>query len=423
MQSTFLISLFMISIIGSAQANVLENEIRDVIASRVVNDPRLVGLVIGLERGSDRAVLGWSRLGATGTPVPDGDTVFEIGSVTKVFTARLLGDFIDRRQARLDDLAESLLSPGVRLPRSTSGKTFTLLQLAEHSSGLPRLPSNLAPKNPADPYADYTEALLNEFLKTYVLDREPGSKVEYSNLGYGLLGHLLAAKTGVNYASLIQDRIAGPLGMTRTAVVWSGPMAQGHDSGGEPVLNWDLGALLGAGALRSTANDLLKFLAAEAAKTGTPLGWVEDNGSFWHNGQTGGFHAYIGFHRPSGTRVVVLANAAVSIDDIGAHLLNGSSLAVPPRPRKELVLAPAILEAYVGRYELAADFILTVRRDGDHLKVQATGQPELTVFAESETGFFYKAVEASLTFHKNASGRVTGLTLHQNGDQVARRLP
>ncbi|MEK7857947.1 MAG: serine hydrolase [Elusimicrobiota bacterium] len=406
-----------------AVAGPLETEVKALIAKRVAQDPRLVGLVIAVSQGSDQAVVGWGRLGAAGTPAPDGDTVFEIGSVTKVFTARLLADVVDRRLAKLDDPAESLLSNGGRLPRSPSGKTFTLRQLAEHSSGLPRLPDDFSPADPADPYVDYTEARLDAFLKTHVLSREPGEKREYSNLGYGLLGGLLSLKAGMDYPSLLQDRIAGPLGMTRTAVSWSGPMAQGHDLSGDPVPHWDLGAFVGAGALRSTAHDLLKFLAAEAAKPGKPLGW-QDDGFLWHNGQTGGFHSSIGFDRASGRRVVVLSNAAVDSDDIAAHLLDASRrLDVPPSARRTVVVAPALLDAYAGRYELEPGFIITIRREGERLKAQATGQPEFPIFAESDTDFYFKVVEASLTFHRDVGGRVTHLTLHQGGDKDARRLP
>lgn len=406
-----------------ASAGPLDTEVKALIAKRVAQDPRLIGLVIAVSQGSDQAVVGWGRLGAAGTPAPDGDTVFEIGSVTKVFTARLLADLADRRLAKLDDPAESLLPKGGSLPRSASGQTFTLRQLAEHSSGLPRLPDNLAPADPADPYVDYTEARLDAFLKAHVLSREPGEKSEYSNLGYGLLGHLLALKSGGDYASLIQNRIAGALGMARTAAAWSGPMAQGHDLSGDPVPHWTLGALAGAYVIRSSGNDLLKFLAAEAAKTGKPLGW-QDEGFFWHNGQTGGFHSFVGFDRASGRRVVVLSNTAADIEDIGFHLLDAARpLARPPSRRKSVAVAPALLDAYAGRYELTPGFIITVRRQGASLKVQATGQPEFSVFAESDADFFFKAVEASLTFHRDAAGRVTHLTLHQGGDQDARRLP
>lgn len=409
---------FVLALAGQASAGSVEAEVRTLIASRVAVDPRLVGVVIGLARGGQRAVVGWGREGAAGMPVPDGDTVFEIGSVTKVFASRLLEDAAG---GGLDGPAETFF--GKRLPRSAAGSRFTLRQLAEHRSGLPRLPDNMPMANPADPYADYSRALFENFLSRHILVREPGAQKEYSNAGYGLIGRLLEEKTGSSFADLVQARIAGPLGMTRTAVNWTKPMARGHDLSGDPAPNWNLNALAAAGAIRSTTNDLLAFVADTAAKPGAPLGWM-DEGFIWHNGMTGGFASFVGFDRASGTRVVVLANSSVDIGDIGRHLLDASKpLAVPPRVRPEVVVAPALLDEYAGRYELSPDFILAVRREGAGLIVQATGQPAFRVFPSSDIDFFYKAVEASLTFHRDASGKVSRLVLHQNGEHDARRLP
>jgi len=399
-----------------AGAGPVENEVKALIAKRVAVDPRLISVVVAVERGNERAVVGW------GTPKPDGDTVFEIGSVTKVFTARLLADLAGSGQAALDDPAESL-RPNGRLPRSAKGTRFTLRHLAQHRSGLPRLPDNMPMADPLNPYADYTPALLDAFLSSYKLPVEPGTKAEYSNLGYGLLGALLAEQAGTDYASLVQTRIAGPLGMTSTAVKWAGPMAQGHMLGGASVPNWDLNALAGAGELKSTANDLLKFLADTAAKPGVPLGWI-DEGFLWHNGQTGGFSSFIGFSRATGSKVVVLSNVSVSLDDVGRHLLDASKpLSTTPPIYPEVPVARALLDEYAGSYELAPGLIITIRRVGDGLTAQLTDQPEFRVFASSQTDFFFKVVDASLTFHRDASGRVAKLVLHQNGDQDARRLP
>ncbi len=409
---------FALALAGQASAGSVEAEVRALIASRVAVDPRLVGIVIGLERGGRRAVLGWGREGGAGTPVPDGDTVFEIGSVTKVFAARLLAE---TAAGTLDAPAESWFAK--KLPRSAGGTRFTLRQLAEHRSGLPRLPDNMPMADPSDPYADYTRALFETFLSGHVLVREPGALKEYSNAGYGLIGRLLEEKTGSTFADLVQTRIAGPLGMTRTAVSWTNPMARGHDLNGDPVPCWNMNALAAAGAIRSTANDLLAFVADTASKSGAPPGWI-DEGFVWHNGMTGGFSAFVGFDRASGARVVILANSSAAVDDVGRHLLDASQpLAVPPRLRPEVIVAPALLDEYAGRYELSPDFIITIRRAGAGLTAQATGQPAFFLFASSDSDFFFKAADASLTFHRDASGRVARLVLHQNGEHDARRLP
>jgi hypothetical protein len=225
-------------------------------------------------------------------------------------------------------------------------------------------------------------------------------------------------------------------------------LAKGHGPTLEAVPNWDFDSLAGAGAIRSTANDLLTFLdammglhetplskamasmTATRRTTGTPgidiaLAWhISDvNGSdiVWHNGGTGGYSSFIGFDPKRRAGVVVLSNTftAAGVDDIGRHLLdNRSKLIEPAKQRKEIALDPKVLDRYVGSYQLAPEFTLTVTREGNQLFVLATNQPRFEVFAEGERDFFYKVVDAQLTFQTDAEGRVTGVVLHQNGRDV-----
>ena len=177
-------------------------------------------------------MVGHGRLAAGDPRVPDADTVFEIGSITKVFTAIVLADMVERDEARLDAPVRELLGPDASLP-SRDGIEITPLHLATHSSGLPRLPDNLDPADLANPYADYTEADLMDFLSSHDLTRRVGESVEYSNLGAGLLGHALAVRAGADYETLVTGRVLDPLGMTDTAVALSpsarGRLATGHD--------------------------------------------------------------------------------------------------------------------------------------------------------------------------------------------------
>ena len=352
---------------------------------------------------------------------------------------------VRRGEVKLEDPISKYLPAAVRVP-SKNGKQITLLDLATQTSGLPRLPGNMAPKDPKNPYADYSVEQMYDFLSHYELTREIGEKYEYSNLGVGLLGHVLGRRAGVSYEELVTRRILGPLGMKDTAITLSAGMrarlAAGHDAGGEVVPNWDLPTLAGAGALRSTANDMLKFLAANLdagdgplssalrdthavrRATGTPeldigLGWhiFHRFGTdlVWHNGGTGGYHSWMGFIAKKGTGAVVLCNSSSEIDDIGLHLLEPRfPLSQPPKARKEISVEPGLLEACVGEYQLAPTFSITVTREGNALFIQATGQPKLPIYAESETEFFLKAVDAQITFVKEG-GRVTQLVLHQNG--------
>lgn len=405
-----------------------------------------------------RKVVGYGALEKGDPRVLNGDTIFEIGSVTKVFTSLLLSDVVQRGQVALTDPVSKYLPAGVRMPQR-NGKQITLQDLATHTSSLPRIPSNLKPKDPANPYADYSVAQLYEFLSSYELPRDIGSQYEYSNLGGGLLGHVLARYAGMDYEALVRARITGPLDMKSTGVALSpemkGRMAAGHDAKLKPVANWDFPTLAGAGALRSTANDMLTFLAANLGynetplapamaamldvrrPTGTPglevaLAWhifsTPLGGTvIWHNGGTGGYRSFIGYDPKTRIGVVVLANAftAAGVDDIGMHLLNrqapllNASAFLPAKERKEVAVDPKLFDTYAGRYQLAPNFVLTITREGERLFAQATGQPKFELFAEGEKEYFLKAVDAQITFEVDAGGAVNQLVLHQAG----RNLP
>lgn len=332
---------------------------------------------------------------------------------------------------------------------------ITLLHLATHSSGLPRLPDNLDPADPTNPYADYTVAQLYAFLSSHELGRDIGDTVEYSNLGVGLLGHALATRAGSDYETLVRDRVLGPLVMLDTSITLTPSardrLATGHDRALDPVANWDIPTFAGAGALRSTVNDMLTFLEANLGARQTPLriaieathlsqrsfgqpnmdiglGWLlrtqHGRTIAWHNGGTGGYRSFLGFDTSSGTGVVVLSNTARSPDDLGFHLLDRRfELVAAPPERTEVEVDPAISDDYVGRYQLAMNAMITVTREDDQLFVQLTGQPRFEVFPESETDFFMRVVDAQITFGRDDNGVVDHLVLHQGGaDQRAVRL-
>ena len=432
-----------------------DNDIRAILADRIDVQHQGVGIVVGIIDPSGRRVVAYGKTAKDGKPV-DADTVFEIGSITKVFTSLLLADMVQRGEVALTDPVSKYLPPNVKMPER-NGKKITLIDLATHTSGLPRLPTNFHPKDAANPYADFTVTQLYDFLSTVELTRDIGSKYEYSNLGGGLLGHVLALRAGTDYETLVRTRIVAPLAMKSTAVTLSNAMkarlATGHDPALQPVSNWDIPTLAGAGALRSTANDLLTFVAANLGIVKTPLapamaamlatrrptgnptleialGWhiATRNGHeiVWHNGGTGGYRSWIGFEPKSHIGVVVLSNTSTmaGVDDIGLHLVDPTfPLLQPAKQRQEVKVDAAVLEKYVGRYQLAPNFILAITRDGDRLFSQATGQPQFEIFAEGQRDFFVKAFDAQLTFVVDANGRATGLVLHQGGrDAPANRI-
>jgi CubicO group peptidase (beta-lactamase class C family) len=434
-----------------------DDQIRKLLVDRIDVQQLGIGLVVGVIDAQGKRIVSYGSAAAGSRQPLNGQSVFEIGSATKVFTALLLADAVQRGEVALTDPISRYLPADVKAP-VRGGRQITLEDLATHTSGLPRLPSNLAPADPTNPYADYTVAQLYAFLSSYELPRDIGARYEYSNLGVGLLGHLLARRAGVDYETLVRTRITQPLGMTSTAIGLSATMkprlVAGHNAGRVAVPLWDIPTLAGAGALRSSADDLLTFLAAQLGLAPTPLsttaasmlatrrpsgqagldialGWhllkTPGGGEIaWHNGGTGGYRSFIGFDRANRTGVVVLSNmsTAAGADDIGRHLLDpGFPLMQATAARKAITVTEEVLEGYVGRFALAPSFIITITREGTRLFLQATNQPRFELFAESERKFFLKEVDAQVTFEADEKGRAARLILHQGGaNQPAKRI-
>ncbi len=415
-----------------------------------VDAGRFAGIVVGVvSRDNARRVIAYGP--NAGVQPFDGNTVFEIGSITKTFTASILADMVRTHEVALDDAVSGLLPTGAIVPER-NGRKITLLDLATQSSGLPSLPDNFKPEDNENPYVDYTAQQLYAFLGTYQLSRDIGSKYEYSNMGVGLLGQALANRAHPDYETLVTARVLTPLKMRDTRITLTLGMqlrlAPGHKENGSAAKNWDLPVFAGAGALRSTVNDMLTYVRAHADSTSIPLGatLATTHGErragpvprmtvglawhrlktpagrtlVWHNGGTGGYRSFAGFDEATGQGVVVLTNTALSVDDIGFHLLDGSMPLTPlPKGHVETTLSQATLQSYVGQYEVAPNFVLTISRDGTQLYAQATGQPRTEIFAEAMGAFFLKVVDAQLTFTTGPDGVVSGLVLHQNGGNLA----
>ncbi|MGH8226109.1 MAG: serine hydrolase [Gammaproteobacteria bacterium] len=402
-------------------------------------------LVIGVVDGKKSRLYAFN---AAGDKAADGNTMFEIGSVTKTFTALLLAEAVRSGAVTLDEPIAKLL-PGFVIP-SRDGKFITLGNLADQHSGLPRLPGNLKPANPADPYSDYDAQDLKAFLGNYTLPRDPGSAYEYSNLGFGLLGYALAERAHMSYGDLVQKNILEPLQMRMSGVKISDAMrehlAVGHDGAGAAVANWNFEALAGAGAIKSTGADMLRYLKANMGVLKTPLysamqfaqksrvvlggdariglAWMmlhtADGDVIWHNGMTGGYASFIGFSADGKHGVVVLTNIQQSVDDLGlASLVKGAALAPV---RTTISMDPAALDAYVGYYQLAPHFLLVVFRSGNQLYTQATGQGALPIYPRAQDEFFAKIANIGISFTHGKNGEVDGLMLHQHGDTPAAKV-
>ncbi|MGZ6038523.1 MAG: serine hydrolase [Phenylobacterium sp.] len=436
-------------------------EIKAMLAHRIDAEHSGVGIVVGVIDTHGRRIVSYGVSDPADPRPVDGKTVFEIGSMTKVFTSLVLSEMVEAGEVKLDDPVAKYLPPGTKVPER-GGKQISLVDISTQSSGLPRMPTNFAPKDWDNPYVDYDEAKLFQFLAGYSLPRDIGAQYEYSNLAVGLLGDALARRAGSNYETMVKRRIIEPLKMTSTTITLSpalkARLARGHDAGLDPAANWDLDALAGAGALRSDAEDILTFLGAElgyvktflapamraqwstvrrptgAANLSVALAWhisspPNRDEIVWHNGGTGGYRTFMGFDPKTGVGVVVLTNAATGRggDDIGAHILNGSPLAPPPPDpaagRHAVALDPKTLDDYVGRYEVAPNAFITVERSGQRLVAQLPMQPHVTITPESRTDFFYRIVNAQIRFDLPPRGPATALTLHQNGrDVVAKRV-
>jgi serine-type D-Ala-D-Ala carboxypeptidase/endopeptidase len=413
-----------------------------------VDEKRSAGIVIGVIDADGRTrVVTYGDPGA-GQPPLDANSVFEIGSISKVFTSTALAMLVQQGKLRLDDPAQKYLPSTVHLP-TRDGKVITLGNLSMQNSGLPRMPSNFKPADPSNPYADYTVQQMYDFLSSYQLTRDPGAEFEYSNLGVGLLGHLLSRATGLSYEELERQLIWAPLGMTNTAITltpWMrAHLALGHDEQGQVVSNWDLPTLAGAGAIRSTTSDMLKFLDAnlhpergaleramafaheERAPAGNMmigLNWLTTHAGtdtiVWHNGGTGGYRTFIGLEPSRKTGVVVMTNTTgAGADDIGFHILDAAlplaPAPTPPRQRTAVDVRADILARYVGTYQLAPNLNLDVTLKDGALYLQPTNQATLRLWPESETDFFLKEVDAQLTFVRDGTGVATAVVLHQGG--------
>jgi serine-type D-Ala-D-Ala carboxypeptidase/endopeptidase len=241
-------------------------EVLEILKARIDQYRWSVGMVVGIIEPSGRRVIAYGHPAKDEPRVVDGDTVFEIGSITKVFTSLLLADSALRKEVALNDTLQQYLPDGIHIPER-GDRSITLLDLSTHTSGLPRTPFNLPSEDLDNPYTGYTEELLYKFLSTYELKRDIGSRFEYSNLGAGLLGLALQRPTGKSYELLLRDRIIGPLKLESTGISVSADMsrrlAKGYGLGLRPMpAPWDMPTLSAAGALRSSANDMLTLLSA-----------------------------------------------------------------------------------------------------------------------------------------------------------------
>jgi CubicO group peptidase (beta-lactamase class C family) len=373
-------------------------------------------------------------------------TLFEIGSISKTFTSTALASMVSEGKVKLSDPVQQYLPTTVTLPIKNN-KPITLLSLANHSSGLPRLPSNMSMADPLDPYADYTTKLMYEFLNEHTLQHEVETHQEYSNLGYGLLGHVLSLIDKKPYEQVINDRVLKPLKMNSTFVdvpkTHQHHLSNGHNAQLEKTKLWDLNTLAGAGALKANIKDMALYLLANVTHqtlanefrltqastsinkkgdTHISLAWIhnqtENKNLLMHDGGTGGFRSFIGFDINNKKGIVILANTVFDMNEIGFHYLNNSLDTIKLVAPKNINLTAEQLSKLNGQFELVPGFILSITHENEQLYVQATGQQKFPLTAVSNTEFINNAVKVKIDFEVDSQNTALSLTLYQAGQTL-----
>lgn len=310
----------------------LDAELKPLAGNPALAGSKGIGVAVGVYARGGRRVLTYG--------VAKPESLFEIGSITKTFTGLILSEMVEAGTVTLETPVRELLPAGT--VAKPDGGEITLLSLATHHSGLARMPDNFHPADPANPYADYTEKNLYEYIAKTGVARKADAPFEYSNVGMGLLGEALAKKAGKPYAELLKQDALEPLGMKHTYIALAADeeknFVAGHDGHDAPVHAWDLDAMAPAGGIRSDARDMLRYVEAQLHPPSGALGkaiefehevradvgggkiainWFfqADTGNYWHDGGTGGFASYAFFDPKLDVGGVVLVNRASGLAD------------------------------------------------------------------------------------------------------------
>ncbi|MCX2680489.1 serine hydrolase [Galbibacter sp. EGI 63066] len=432
----FAVFIFFFSI-GTAQ---IPKEVKKEIQYRVKNKIN-PSIAIGLSdsTGTHFYVHGYKNLE---TQVKaDENTLYEIGSITKTFTALLLAKYATEDSIDINDAANLFLPDSIDLT-DKNGVEVSLKSLSTHSSGLPRLPGNMGTASNLDPYVDYTRENMFAFLSHYI-PRSVDKNFMYSNLGAALLGEILSIYKNKPYKELLQEDILTPLDLQHTFLTvpnsQKSNFAKGY-MGDQQVSHWNFKAIAPAGALRSSIKDLVKYGKSyldpenpllEAQKLTTSLqfkdekglehglGWFIEQNIIAHGGGTGGFRTFLAVDL-SGKRVIaIMTNSGSSpAEDIAKYIIDPKRSPLDVA-KEEVAITPEELQDYEGKYindGLGLSYNFTIKEDDMH--AQLSGQPEFPIYYEGDYTFFYKVVKAKIVFERDENNTVVGLMLHQNGQEI-----
>lgn len=435
-------SLLMISIVASA-ASAADTPSADALSSWAqarVAAKESGAIVIARIDGAEVTIEGHGQRGWPEGPVPDGDTRFLTGSIGKVFTHLLLAERVADGALSYEQTLGSLLPDTVK-PGNPAVAGVSLQALATHHSGLPRLPPNFAPADPADPYAGFDEAALWAGVEQVRVGQPLGSYYGYSNFAVGLLGHLLGREAGSDYFSALAEHVTTPLAMTGTGKE-AGDNHAVAVSGGKAARAWSNDdALAGAGGLWGSANDLARLVraylghhrnrlkhmladdleivgGADGGMAVTRVWHVADVAGkrvYWHNGGTMTHWSFAGFRPDTGQGLVVLTSG--DADPTAAALESLGYTGPPPDSAR-----PAVDAALVGQYQLNESSGIGVFERAGHLFAQASGQPPLELHPLGGDWHALHEVDASLRFLREGDA-VTGIEFVQAGvAQTAARV-
>jgi CubicO group peptidase (beta-lactamase class C family) len=428
-------------------------EVEAVLDKQLIAAQRAKGVAVALvDAGGIRVVT--AGMARDGQPVK-ADSLFEIGSITKTFTGLLLAIADEKGEAKLDDAVEKFLPNGLKL-RDSAGAPIRMVDLATQRSGLPRLAPNMLPKDPKNPYADYSEADLLDFVKNFTATRERNAEYEYSNVGFGLMGYVLVrAAKAASFEALLTERVLKPLNMgstTSDAKRFAERLVQPHDANVRPTPAWELPlAHAGAGAMRSTAGDIGRYVEAVATLKDSSLskaislavttreagpGRINPIGLAWmsipfagrtfmnHDGGTFGSSSSLMVDREAKEGVFIVANTSVKLTDIALHLMDRRhSLAVREFPNVADVSAE-VLSQYAGTYKLSEEMNVVIRVTGNRISARATRQGEFEIYPENSTRFFARVASIVITFGDIKDGKAGNFVIEQNGvKRTATRLP
>jgi CubicO group peptidase (beta-lactamase class C family) len=415
----------------------------DSIIKKEVDNGRSSSIVVGILNNKDQHFICHGYPFHKSKEKADNKIIYEIGSITKIFTTTILADMIVKGELKLSDPVSKYLPDTVKLSEKND-KIITLKHLATHTSGLPLFPKDFIPKDPQNPYNDYAISDIYKFLNNFTLTEniEAG---EYSNIGMALLANILCQVSKSNYETLLKERICQPLGMHNTIIMATEEqqerIATPYIVPDKIAKYWNFHAIEGAGAIKSDLVDMLKFLKAQLSlgnssigkaikltqsiqystsikNTSIGLGWFINyqypDTIIWHNGFTGGFRSFIGFDVNNQIGTVVLSNSTRNINDIGFHILNQNMKIKEFNEKKVIELNANNFVKYEGIYKMETGDTMHIFSKDSKFYLYAENHGEFEIYPQKGGIFIFDQLPFNLEFEDIVNDRFQTLILNDN---------